>query len=337
MTQLSEEQIRPQQMMADKQKYVDADREYLLTRKHRWVQVNCPACDANVPFPYGEKQGFTYVRCGECDTVYTNPRPSLELMHEFYAQSQNYAYWNAHIFPATEDMRRERIFRPRAQRLADFCRTYNMSGGTLLEIGAAFGTFCTAVRDLNLFTRIIALEPTPDLAQTCRERGLETLETFVENVQETAFADVICAFEVLEHLFSPYDFVCQCARLLKPTGLLVMSFPNAKGFDTMTLKMRSNTYDHEHVNYLHPQSVPRLLERGGFEVLTIETPGKLDAELVRKHALTGAYDLTQQPLLQEVLVNRWEELGETFQEFLANNRLSSHMWVVGRKHEGYSG
>ena len=45
-------------------------------------------------------------------------------------ESQNYAYWNDVIFPASEAVRREKIFRPRAQRMADLCRRVGVTGGS---------------------------------------------------------------------------------------------------------------------------------------------------------------------------------------------------------------
>jgi hypothetical protein len=62
----------------------------------------------------------------------------------------------------------------------------------------------------------------------------------------------------------------------------------------------------------------------------VSTPGKLDAELVRKAVLRGNLDLEAQPFLQTVLVDRWDELGEPFQQFLAASKLSSHLWLVAR-------
>src|SRR5690606_14815817 len=153
-----------------------------------------------------------------------------DLLAEFYAGSQNYAYWNAHVFPATEDARRERIFRPRAQRLSAILDRLQLRPRTVLEIGAAFGTFCEALRQLHRFERIIALEPTPGLAETCRRRGFETIEAMVETLAPKPIADVIAAFEVIEHLFSPRDFITRCRALLNPAGLVVLSCPNVRGF-----------------------------------------------------------------------------------------------------------
>ncbi|MGI0482878.1 class I SAM-dependent methyltransferase [Geminocystis sp. CENA526] len=328
---LTEEDIRPAKLMIDQQKCVEVDRQFLLSNRNKWVEVSCPACMSSESNFYGEKEGFTYVECKKCGTVYTNPRPSLNLMHEFYANSQNYAYWNKYIFPATEDNRRERIFCPRAKKLVEYCRKFGVKTNTLLEVGAAFGTFCEEIRKENLFQNIIALEMTPDLASTCRGRGFEVLEMSIEGVQKDQIADVIASFEVIEHLFSPHEFIMQCSRLLKPNGLLVLSCPNVRGFDVATLKTLSSTFDHEHVNYFHPQSLSLLVEQCGFKVLEVQTPGQLDADLVRKQAVNGLISLDNQPFLQEILINRWDEIGDSFQKFLADHKLSSHMWIVAQK------
>lgn len=330
-TSFREEEIRPAKMMADKQRYVDADREYLLSHKSEWVGVVCPACEFKDSRFYGDKMGFVYVECVRCDTVYTNPRPSQELLHDFYTTSQNYEYWNRYIFPATEGIRRTRIFRPRALRVLEYCRNLGVSSDTLLEIGAGFGVFCEEISKLGDFNRIVALEPTPNLAETCRLKGLEVIDLPVEKLQEDEIADVVAAFEVLEHLFSPRCFIEQCFRMLRSGGLVVLTSPNVLGFDVSTLRMLSNTFDHEHLNYFHTYSLPKLVEQCGFRVLDVQTPGSLDADLVRKHVISGALDLSGQSFLSEVLVERWQELGEPFQDFLAANGLSSHMWVIAQK------
>jgi hypothetical protein len=73
------------------------------------------------------------------------------------------------------------------------------------------------------------------------------------------------------------------------------------------------------------------VRRNGFEVLETTTPARLDAEFVRTAALKGEIDLATQPLLQRVLIDEWDRLGWTFQRFLADNGLSSHMWLVARR------
>ena len=326
---LSEEQIRPAALMQAKADCIERDRRFLLDRRERFVRVTCPACDGRDVVPAFDKLGFSYERCADCETVLMNPRPSPELMQEFYEMSANYTFWNRHIFPATEDARRRNIFRPRARRIREICRRANISGGTAVEVGAGFGTFCEELRRLDVFQRIIAVEPTPDLAETCRQRGLETIARPIEQCPlDDATADLVAAFEVIEHVFSPALFLQRVVRLLKPGGLLVVSCPNVLGFDVRVLGTLSNTIDHEHVNYFHPASLRHLLRASGLAVREVATPGLLDADLVRKAALAGQLDLADRPFLKHVLLDEWERLGAAFQQFLARQRMSSHMWAV---------
>lgn len=328
---LSEEEIRPAELMRAKAGCIERDRRFLLDRRDRFVRVSCPACGGYDLVPAFDKLAFSYERCADCETVLMNPRPSQELMHEFYQSSANYEFWNRHIFPATEDARRRNIFRPRAQRVREICVRERITGGVALEIGAGFGTFCEELRRLELFDRVVAVEPTPDLAGTCRAKGIETIEAPVEHCgMGDGCVDLIAAFEVIEHLFSPAEFLRSVVRLLKPGGLLVLSCPNVLGFDVRMLGTSSNTIDHEHVNYFHPGSLRHLLRASDLSVVEITTPGKLDADLVRKAALDGRLDISRQPFLKHVLIEEWGRLGASFQQFLAEQRMSSHMWAVAR-------
>jgi 2-polyprenyl-3-methyl-5-hydroxy-6-metoxy-1,4-benzoquinol methylase len=331
---MREEDIRPADLMADKQAHLEWDMDFLLSRKAEWVLVACPACLSRQSSPFGSKAGFTYVECQDCATVYTSPRPSIELLHEFYASSRNYEYWNKHIFPRTEKTRRESIFRPRAERTARYADEYAIRGGTILEVGAAFGLFCEEIKTLGVFEGVIAVEPTSGLAETCRKKGIETLQAPIEEVNLAVPVDVIAAFEVIEHLFSPRDFVLQCGRLLQKDGLLILTCPNVRGFDVGTLGVESGTFDHEHLNYFHTGSLPRMLEHCGFHTLQVETPGKLDVDIVRRRFKEGRLDLSHNFLLRELFTRDSETDLADLQAFLAAHLMSSHMWVVARKVAG---
>lgn len=329
---LREDEIRPETLKQGQAEFIASDIKGLLARKDEFVKVNCPACGSGSYVKAFDKYGLQYVTCKDCETVYISPRPTPEILEMYYSTSKNYEYWNKCIFPASEPARREKIFRPRVEKLVEFCKRYNVSPGVLLEVGAGFGTFCEEVNRTKFFRRVIAVEPTPGLAETCRKRGIEVIEKPVEDVKLKGLSvDVVASFEVIEHLFCPADFIRSCASLLPAGGLIVLTCPNVKGFDVEVLGELSSTFDNEHMNYFHPGSITGLLETSGFDVLEVSTPGKLDAELVRKAALEGKIDLSAQPFLKRVLIDRWAESGAAFQKFISDNLLSSHMWVVARK------
>ena len=333
MNTLTEQDIRPSQLMAKQRIAALTDVGRMLSRYSEFVFVDCPACGADAHIPKFEKNGIGYVECKKCQTFYVNPRPPSDVLEWFYQGSPNYAYWNEVIFPASEAARRQRIFVPRVDRLLELCLKYGVETNAILEIGAGFGTFCEEVQGRNVFTRVVAVEPTPDLASTCRQRGLEVIEKPIEKIQLTAteLFDVVASFEVIEHLFAPADFIGHMTRLLRPGGIMMLSCPNGLGFDIETLGTASNTVDHEHLNYFNPKSLAGLLAKHGLDMLESITPGKLDADLVRNKILAGEFDVSKQPFLKRILVDEWEHLGGSFQEFLIQQGLSSNMWVVARK------
>ena len=333
MATFNENDIRPVDLLAGQELAVKHDIDFLLENKSRFETVNCPACQQNnSTFKY-QKDSLDYVICNHCTTMYMNPRPSQELIIEFYKQSANYAYWNEYIFPASEAKRRQRIFVPRVDRVIEYCEKYGSGKNTILEVGAGFGTFCEEMLSRNYFQRIIGIEPTPALAETCRSKGFEVIEEAVEKIHfsEEDKVDVVVNFEVIEHLFSPKFFIEKCADLLKKNGLFVVTCPNGEGFDIKTLGTVSKTVDHEHVNYFNPDSLKLLLENCGFEVLESLTPGVLDAELVRNAVLEGKFSLDDQPFLNQILIEKWDTKGQGFQNYLIENQLSSNLWIIAKK------
>jgi SAM-dependent methyltransferase len=331
---LSEKELCPEDLLAGQEAAFARDIARLHAQPQKHVRVPCPACETEQPSePAFEKFGFAFRRCRDCATLYMSPRPSAELLAEYYAHSENYAYWAKHIFPASEASRREKIHRPWLERIAALAERHGVPRGTLVEVGPGFGTFAALATESRRFKRVLAIEPTPEMAQACRTRGVEVVEKRIEDVKdELRGADILVSFEVIEHLFHPAGFVAQCARLLAPGRLLVLSCPNGLGFDIATLGAKALAVDAEHVNLFNPRSLGRLLERHGFEVLESETPGRLDAEFVREAALKGEVELD--PFLRRVLVDEWERFGWPFQQFLAAQGLSSHMWIAARKKGG---
>lgn len=328
---ISEEKIRPSELMKQKESCIDWDRQYLLERKAKFELVSCPACcDKTSSFSF-TKLGFDYHECPRCQTVFLNPRPTLEILTEFYKQSRNYDFWNKYIFPASEEARREGIFKPRVEKILNYKRKFFPLASSVIEIGAAYGIMCEELHKSGEFTRILAVEPTPGLAETCRKKGIETIESNVESIPSGINAEILVAFEVIEHLHNPIEFLNHCHRILPENGLLILSCPNFKGFDVQLLKEKSNVIDHEHLNYFNPWSMRELISKAGFETLEVTTPGKLDTDIVHERVKSGMIDVSKDPLLKIIFMEKHDELKNRFQEFLVSNLLSSHMLTVARK------
>ncbi|MBW2003484.1 MAG: class I SAM-dependent methyltransferase [Deltaproteobacteria bacterium] len=324
-----ETDIRPSDIMAGQIKHIEADRERLLSHKHKFVTVSCPACGCENSRIEFIKNGLKYVTCTCCETMFVNPRPTSEILEECYSKSSVYEFWNKYVYPVTDKARCEGIYRPRVERILNICKNYGFTNCTLMEVGAGFGSFCDEVNNTGYFDRVIAVEPTPDGAESCRKKNVEVIEKPIEKVSiDKGKVDIIVSFEVIEHLFSPKTFLINCSNLLRTGGLIIVTCPNIRGFDNLVLGKLSSTIDHEHLNYFHPESLALLMSNCGFRLVEKLTPGKLDAELVRNEVLKGAFSLKNKPFLKYLLIDKWNETNENFQNFLADNLLSGHMWMV---------
>jgi SAM-dependent methyltransferase len=202
-------------------------------------------------------------------------------------------------------------------------------GGYYVEIGAGSGLFARLVQEAQAFSRVVAVEPSAALAADCRACGLEVIESPVEQLNTSLQANVAASFEVLEHLFSPSDFVKHMHRILAPNGLCILTTPNSLGLDVLELEAMSTTVGCTHLTLFNPDSIARLMQAKGFTILEVTTPGKLDVSLLRE--AWGAGVSPSSPFLAYMLREAPQSVAEAFQQFVCDNLLSSHMWVVAQK------
>ncbi|MFA7345995.1 MAG: class I SAM-dependent methyltransferase, partial [Terrimicrobiaceae bacterium] len=188
MEPLTENAIRPEHLMQEHARLFEEDVARLVSQKDRFVKASCPACDSDTPVRIFQKYGIDFQLCQNCETIYISPRPSPDLLDEFYGGSKHYAYWNDFIFPASEEVRRNKIFRPRVDRVKGLVEKYRCPTDMFLEVGAGYGTFCEELSKDGIFKEILAVEPTPGLAETCRRKGITILEQTVESLDRQAIS-----------------------------------------------------------------------------------------------------------------------------------------------------
>ncbi|WP_425574831.1 class I SAM-dependent methyltransferase [Mycolicibacterium pallens] len=77
-----------------------------------------------------------------------------------------------------------------------------------------------------------------------------------------ASVDIVVNFQVIEHLWDQPQFVAECARVLRPGGLLLMSTPNRITFSP-GLDSPVNPF---HTRELNARELEELLTDGGFQM-----------------------------------------------------------------------
>jgi SAM-dependent methyltransferase len=327
---MKEEEIRPKNIFDDSLKLSREDIKEYFSDKSDFVHVSCPACDRNDASFEFEKNGFNYVQCNNCGTLYVNPRPSEEVIRNFYAHSKSTKYWAEHFYKETEEERREKIFRPRALMIQDFIGK-SKKFNTFADIGAGYGTFLDEVRKLGLINRIFAIEPSNDLVPILKNKGFEVIQKPIEECGSFLRnkIDLATSFELLEHVFSPEKFFSSVWEILSNDGHFIFTSLNINGFDLQVLwdKSKSISPPH-HLNFLNLHSSRILLKRCGFETVKAFTPGKLDVDIVKNMCSEQNIEVGR---FVKLLINSDEITRTNFQSFLSENNLSSHMCFIARK------
>ena len=327
---MKEHEIRPEALLNRYLELSARDAEACFSNAPREA-LACVACGSEKSTQQFAKNAFAYARCAECGTLFQSPRPPIAAFETFYRRSESSRYWAEVFFPAVAEIRREKIFRPRVERLAGMCAERGIAVDRLIDVGAGFGIFLEEWRRCFPAVRAVAVEPSATLARTCKAKGFEVVEDIVENVTgHDDSADLVSCFEVLEHVYAPLDFVRVLKRLVRPGGYVFVSTLGVDGFDLQVLWDKSTQiFPPHHINFLSVKGFETLFQRAGLVDVSVTTPGQLDVDIVRNASKRDPKLLEGQRFLHELLAE--DSSATAFQRFLTEQRRSSHVWVIGRR------
>ncbi len=332
---MKEQDIRSRETLNNYLELVAKDCAVYFRDKGHFVVVSCCVCGSESYDFQFSKNGFDYVTCQDCRTLYVRNRPSFEKLKEFYARSESSTYWTNYFFKPVLEARRTKIFQPRVESIIEhFGGKQNWTVG---DVGAGFGIFLEELRKYWKESRFIAIEPSLEQAEICRGLGVDVECSFVEELKEyDGKFDLLTAFELFEHLNEPARFVEKIYELLKPGGYFLMTTLNGEGFDIQLLweNSKSVTPPH-HLNFINPQSLSKLLSSVGFILEDCTTPGKLDWDIVegmitKEKKKVGRF---WEMFASQGTVEAKQEL----QDWISKHNMSSHIKVLARKPEKIGG
>jgi len=85
--------------------------------------------------------------------------------------------------------------------------------------------------------------------------------------------NILCAFQVIEHIPDPDRFLREAHRVLREDGLLLLATPNPSGITARLLKDRWTGIRADHVSLRSPSQWRSALEGAGYRVLDDGTTG----------------------------------------------------------------
>ena len=101
---------------------------------------------------------------------------------------------------------------------------------SVLEIGSGYGFFIKYCQKFDI--QVTGLETNSKAVAIAKQNNLSVENFDLEIFSETNVErfDVVCSFQVLEHVPDPASFLEYAVQTLKPGGLLILCVPNANSF-----------------------------------------------------------------------------------------------------------
>ena len=211
------------------------------------------------------RDSYPIVACSGCGLRYINPQPTWEELCQFYGQSYHGSapdkFFSLPMVPAVK------------KRMDDYVRLAQRhgGGGHLLDLGCGTGFFLLRCQYAGLKCEGLELSSTA-AAFGRNELGLSIATgVLLDQSFPPGQFDTITMWDYLEHMLDPLAELSEASRILKPSGRLLLTVPNSGGVVARLSGSRWMGYEKvpEHVFYYTRRTLRRVLEAGGFEILSI--------------------------------------------------------------------
>jgi len=198
---------------------------------------------------------YRMVRCDACGLVRSDPTADLSTLTSLYRQSAfTYEAEVANLRATYQRYLRRALHYARQRRalLEIGCGT-----GFVLEEALALGVpHFRGVEPSVAAVELATPEVKPQIVCEMMRPGLFEPEQF----------DVVCMFQVLDHIPSPNELLQECFRLLRPGGVGLCLNHDVEAPSARVLRERSPIIDIEHTYLYSKATIAHLLARHGYVV-----------------------------------------------------------------------
>lgn len=231
-------------------------------------QSTCPSCGAQsfstyltVKDHFLSKESFNLDLCYNCQLLFTNPRPKLERIGDYYKSEEYVSHSSTKkgIVNRVYAKVRSYTLKKKIALLKELT-----SGKDLLDIGAGTGHFLAKAKESGF--NVLGLEPDEDARRVARsENGIELKDLNLLHQLNQKF-NAITMWHVLEHVYNLQEDLEKISSLVIQDGVLIIAVPNYTSFDAQYYKEYWAAYDvPRHLYHFSPKSIIPLVESKGLK------------------------------------------------------------------------
>ncbi len=211
---------------------------------------NCLVCKGPDLKPLVGFEKHHLVKCGSCSFVFCNPIPTQEELNKVYESYGRNDYLSDLTIQAYE-------------RILDSFESFRKTN-KLIDVGCGIGYFLEVAKRRGW--DVYGTEYTHEAVTICEAKGanMKLGPLNAANYDPESF-DIICSFEVIEHINNPLNELSSFNRILRKGGLVYCTTPNFNAVERYQLGSDWNVLGYpEHLSYYTPKTIKRVFKEAGF-------------------------------------------------------------------------
>jgi len=325
---LKESDIRPEIVYAEYKHLLSEDIQNHFTDPSLLIDIHCPGCsNRNTKFAF-KKMEFNFCSCSKCGSLFVSPRPTSDALRSFYKDSRAGLFFRSTFLRNKLEARSKKVFSYRIQWIMGLIEEYLPDAEIFLDYATKYPNLLQEVNNLGFFKSIISVLP-----ECFEEEHLLPENTKIIHDNETVEnkIDIFTAFEVAERVFDPVKLFNGAYHACKKNGLFLITTTTSSGFEYQVLKGYSpNLIPLDRLNLLSLEALTSQIEKAGFEMIEVSTPGRLDVEIV-KRTYEKNPDIPLDSFWKYLFSYRDENVLNSLQKYLQEFQLSSHVRIAAIK------
>jgi SAM-dependent methyltransferase len=169
--------------------------------------MNCPICNVDHP-------DTKILKCRNCNHIFRN-FPLIDL-GEYYTNYYRTAFkqeLNLSVLKNRNNFRLRKI------------ENIFSNAENVLEVGFGYGNFYDILNEKYPEKEYSCCELDSKLAESAIKKGIKTFKCSFQEVPEDIKYDAVISFDVLEHLYDPYEYKDKLLSILNPGGVAIIQVP----------------------------------------------------------------------------------------------------------------
>jgi len=194
-------------------------------------------------------------KCEDCNLYFRWPRLDKELRDRFYQHRSE---------AGNSDLKKRMDWRIAADRI-----TKERAGGSILDIGCSGGMFLEGLKGHG---ELYGIEINPTAAREASAKGIKIVaQDFSEMKRLGMKFDTVTAFNVIEHVEYPLDFIASMAELAGENGCVILSSGDTESL-MWKIGGRRCLYcaNPEHLSFINESWCDLAAERSGLQIEHVE-------------------------------------------------------------------